>query len=474
MTRWQHATRTVMLILACASPTAPGAARAAVADQVHWTIMGPTSVSFDWRGDDTLLHYGMKSGALSLVATAGAPTPMPDGIGPFREARLTGLKPGARYHYRIGEGAEHTFETPLPRGATGFWFAQQADVGSSRSYPPVAVVQAQIAADDAQLPGDDRPAFVIVNGDLTYGDQGNLANVDQHFNDVMLWSQDAAYMPSWGNHEWDPAGSLKGDQLNNYKGRFDLPNARRSPGTGIGCIAKDTAPGEDWYWFDYGNVRFIATPPGSEGSCGYVGARVAWRQAADSVMDAVDDDPAIRFIVTFGHFPPYSSGADHGGDAALASDIAILRALHSKYALHLSAHSHHYERFDPAQTFSVQHVVSGGGGSVLGALGAPLPSTLVRLGHTHHLKIHVTADRIEGFAICGPDRPEQADSCPPGTLFDQWTILPTATTTPTTDAPPIVAPRTVRAGWYDVLGRRVEPGAPGAYFRPGKPRVIIR
>lgn len=465
----QHHWITVGILLLL-SVGAPAPTRAQLIDQVHWSFTGPTSVTIAWRGVASLLNYGEQSGDLPFVSFAGAPSPKPDGVGPFREARLFGLTPGTRYYYRVGAGEEHTFETPLPRGSSGFWFAQEADVGSSHTYPPVGPTQTQIAADEAQVPGVDRPAFVILNGDLTYGDQGDIANVDQHFNDVMAWSQDAAYLPAWGNHEWDPAGSLKPDQLNNYKGRVEFPNPRRSPGTGTACVANDTAPGEDWYWFDYGNVRFIALPPSSEGTCGYAGARVAWRAAADSLMDAIDTDPLIRFVVTYGHFPPYSSGADHGGDAAIAGDLTALRGQHPKYVLHLAAHSHHYERFDPTQTAGLLHIVSGGGGSTLGALAAPLPATVVRLGHTHHLKIHVTADRIEGFAVCGPDRAEQVDACPQGTRVDQWVIVSNVTT----DVPHAAPPREVRAGWYDVLGRRVEPGSPGAYFRPGKPRLIVR
>jgi hypothetical protein len=52
---------------------------------------------------------------------------------------------------------------------------------------------------------------------------------------VMVWSQDAAYMPAWGNHDWDINATLP-DQLNNYEGRFFFPNSKTSPGasTAIG------------------------------------------------------------------------------------------------------------------------------------------------------------------------------------------------------------------------------------------------
>src|SRR5205085_10804723 len=164
---------------------------------------------------------------------------VPDGAGPFWEARLTGQTEDTQYFYRIGAGPEHTFRTPPPRGFSGFWFAEQADVGSTLSYPQVRAVQDSIGVDEASIADDDRPEFILMPGDLTYGDQDGITRIDQHFNDVMSWSQDIAYMPAWGNHEWDPAGSSKSDQINNYKGRFDLPNPRTSPGTTLTCVAKD-------------------------------------------------------------------------------------------------------------------------------------------------------------------------------------------------------------------------------------------
>src|SRR6266568_5894660 len=96
------------------------------------------------------------------------------------------------------------------------------------------------------------PAFALLVGDLTYANETSQADVDQHFNDVMVWCLDAAYMPAWGNHEWDTPTN---DDLRNYKGRFDFPNPQTSADA-----PSPPGPSEDWYWFDYGNVRFIAYP----------------------------------------------------------------------------------------------------------------------------------------------------------------------------------------------------------------------
>ncbi len=395
------------------------AAHAALAaDQIHWTLTGPTSVTFNWRGSVTenTIRYGTHPWVFSQSAVGVPPGPAPTSTpGPFWEARLTGLRENTRYYYRIGNQFVHTFRTPPPRGGSDFWLAEEADVGSTLSYANVGITQAMIPIDHPELPGDDRPRFVLVPGDLTYGDQNSLADVDRHFNDVMVWSQDAAYMPAWGNHEWATASDGRLDNLDNYEGRFDFPNSQTSPGA---SVAVGNGPGEDWYWFDYGNVRFIAFPEP------YSGAWLDWATRVDTVMAEAQRDPALTFIVTFGHRPSWSSGADHGGDATLAGYMAALHVKYSKYRLSLQAHSHHYERSDPGQTGGIVFIVGAGGGSTLGGLRSPQPSwSAKRIDHLEHVRIHVEQDRIDGYVICGPVISGAHDTCVQGSVIDTWSVL---------------------------------------------------
>lgn len=464
--RMQHAIGWLAAALSLAPIELPSLS--APAEQVHWTIIGQTAVTFDWRGGADRIFFGVTPGVPTRSVKASNASPTPDGPGPFREARLIGLIENQIYYYRIGDGPEHTFRTPPPRGSAGFWFAEQGDIGSTLDYPQVRATQDSIASNEVYVPDDDRPAFVLMVGDLTYGDQDGADRVPRHFTDVMSWSQDRAYMPCWGNHEWDGAGSTKADQIHNYKGRFELPNSQQSPGTGTACIAKDS-PGEDWGWFDYGNVRFISYPPANDNGCGYSMAYSDWRARADLVMAQADADPKIRFIVTYGHFPPYSSGSDHGGDSELALAMTTLKAAHSKYVLNFAGHSHHYERFHPAQTGGVLQILGPGGGSQLGGLGPALPSTAFRMNHLEHLKVRVSANRIEGFAVCGPSRPEETATCTPGTIIDTWTIVSPTTAVDAIPATP------QRRGYYDVQGRRVEkPDRSGIYYDAKGRRVVLR
>ncbi len=405
----------IRLLLTAATLSAL-ASPAFAADEIHWTIIGPNAVTFDWRGADTSIRYGLTSG-YGLTATAHAPTPLPfSSAGPFWEAPISSLVADTLYHYSIGTGADHTFRTPRAPGRSDFMVMAEADIGSTRTYPRVGIVQQEIAA--------LKPAFTLMVGDLTYANDHGQADVDQHFNDVTAWSQDAAYMPAWGNHEYDSSG----DDFRNYKGRFDLPNAQSSPGAPAAG-----GKGEDWSWFDYGNVRFIAYPEP------YSGAFLDWYTKANTLMDAAQADPNITFIVTYGHRPAYSSG-HHPGLKDLQGYIGRLGAAHSKYKLNINGHSHNYERSYPQS--GVIHITTGGGGASLeedpssGCLylgGCPAPSwSAFRAFHHGSLRLSVSATALRVDAICGPPGDSGTNTnditCSPGSVFDTVTIPGTAPT----------------------------------------------
>jgi len=371
------------------------AARAAPAQEVHYTFSSATTVTFDWVGSGRTIRYGRTS-HYGKAATANSPTPLPfSSRGPFREARLRRLKSGTTYHYSIGGGRDQTFST-VPRAR--YRFDVEADVGDSANESRVGSTQMQIAR--------DKPSFVIVAGDLTYGNSNGQAAVDRHFDDVMAWSRTAAYMPAWGNHEWDEST----DDLRNYKGRFSIPNAHASRGAPRpGCC------GEDWGWFDAGVVRFISYPePYSDATW------AEWGAQAGRIMAAAEADRKIKFIVTFGHRPAYSTGY-HRGESTLASILDGFGDKYSKYVLNLNGHSHDYERFRPIHR--VVHVTAGGGGSPLEPPWRRSDSrTAYRAMHLEHLRVTVTRGWIRLEAVCGPPTSADDMSCAAGAVIDSYTI----------------------------------------------------
>jgi calcineurin-like phosphoesterase family protein len=376
----------------------PASARPAggTADEVHYTFTGPSSVAFDWRGTATDIRYGATTsyGGTALTHT---PSPLPfSSAGPFQEVELTGLTPGATYHYSIGGGPDQTMTT-APTG--GFRFDVDADVGDSGAYGNVRATQDQIAA--------DKPAFVLVAGDLSYGNAHGQAAVDQHFNDVMAWSQQAAYMPAWGNHEWDTPAT---DDLRNYKGRFVVPHPQTSPtAPAPGCC------GEDWGWFDAGGVRFISYPEPYPG-----GTWSDWQSKADAIFAAAQADSSIHFIVTYGHRPAYSTG-HHPGDATLAGILNTFGDRYSKYVLNLNGHSHDYERFQPIH--GVTHITAAGGGASLETPWTSTDSrTAFRAMHLEHLRVDVSDTGMRIEALCGPASSSDDMTCAQGSVIDTYTI----------------------------------------------------
>jgi len=378
-----------------ASGRSSEAAAVRPASQIHYTFAGPSAVVFDWKGGANAIRYG-RSARYGRRAVADEPTPMPfSSAGPFREARLAGLLPGTTYHYSIGSGPDRTFAT-APTGR--FRFVVEGDVGDAGSAPAVATTQAQIAA--------EKPTFVLVAGDLTYGNDKGQEAVERHFDDVMPWSRSAAYMPAWGNHEWDTPE----DDLRNYKGRFAFPHPQASPGApAAGCC------GEDWGWFDAGGVRFISYPEPYEDA-----TWADWQARAARLMAGAERDPGIRFVVTYGHRPAYSSGF-HAGDGRLASILDSFGNRFHKYVLNLNAHSHDYERF--RRIHGVVHITAAGGG-------APLetpwrrddPRTAFRMMHLEHVRVDVAPNALRLEAVCGPATESEDRSCPLGQVIDSVTI----------------------------------------------------
>lgn len=404
-------------MLAGVAALSPGIS--AAADEVHFTIKGQTAVTFDWRSPvgENVIRYGLSSGTYTATVTATTPSPLPrSSSGPFWEARLTGLQEGRQYFYKIGNEPEATFKTPPPIGSSGFTVALEADIGSSHIYPNMLVVQSLIAS--------ATPNFVLVAGDLTYGNEDGQSAVDQHFNDVMVWSRTIPYMPAWGNHEWENSG----DDLRNYKGRFDFANPQTSPGApSIGCCS------EDWYWFDYGNTRFIAYPEP------WTGAWTDWNTKVATIMGQAQADSRLRFIVTFGHRPAYSSG-HHSGDSTLKNILNALGDTYSKYVLNINAHSHNYERSLPQH--KVTHLTIGTGGSDLEQDGSCLwpsctkPSwSAQRFMQQGMTKLTFGATTIQGEFICGPKGGSFGTTndinCNTGDIIDRFVIDPgTVDTTP--------------------------------------------
>ena len=173
----------------------------------------------------------------------------------------------------------------------------------------------------------------------------------------------------------------------------------------------------------------------------YPGAWTDWATKVDPIMDAAEADPAIRFIVTFGHRPSFSTGS-HPGENSIKTKIAALAAAHPKYVLNLNGHSHDYERTH-AQG-GVVHITAGTGGSHLAAqsgtckwLGGCPPPVWVASRAMRHVVVmlDVMDDQIVGTVYCGPADATRNDiSCTQGSLIDTF-VVPALDQAPLVTAP---------------------------------------
>ncbi len=300
------------------------------ADQIHFSVINGTTVTFNWVGKVDRIHYGTNPNNLDQVAIATHPPFLPvespwiSDPGPYWEAKLTGLEQNTVYFYKIGSnGKVRNFKAPPLAGTAGFRVCTMSDMHES-SKECIAMFR-QVA--------ELKPDLVITPGDLTGAGPDGQQEVGARFHDAMVWSQSAAWIPAWGNHDWQYTDV---DDLRTYKARFDIPN----PGT-ISSSPSVSCCGEDWGWFDYGNTRFISLPEPWDSS-----TRTEWSHQVRTVFKSAQDDPNIKFIITFGHRSSYTSTFRRSpGEESLRTILDGFHSSYSKYKLDLSGHNHQYERY---------------------------------------------------------------------------------------------------------------------------------
>lgn len=368
----------------------------------------PGSVVVAWRGAESKISYG-PTGAYGSAATAGlsAITPV-DSPGPYREVLLSGLTPGASYHYRIGNGVDHVLST-APVG--DFRWVDVGDTASSACKKWMTQTHQLIA----QL----QPRFVTHGGDISEANYCGTRALHSYYTDQEAWSTSAAFQPVWGNHEYGhpasyaPAGTPR-DSLDNYKGRGRMTNPQFVPTDTAkqikapGCGPKvNTCRGEDWGWFKAGGVLFISYPEI------WPGALSDWRAKADPLMAAAAKDPGVDFVVTYGHRPAYSSLSSNGWDSSVRSAISALAKKYSaangkKYVLNLAHHVHGLEVFKPID--GLTHVTNATGGQGLAKVPGPVSGSVYQFKHLGVLAgdYDAAVHRLSLRWVCGPVLPNSS------------------------------------------------------------------
>ncbi len=359
------------------------------ADQIHFSIISRTAVTFDWIGSMDSIYYGTDANNLAESMQAmpaeflPVKSPWVSDPGPYWEAKLTGLQENTDYAYKIGANGEiNNFRTPPTPGTAGFRVCTASDMHSNS--PECVAMFAQIAA--------LKPAFVLTTGDLTGAGPDGQENVAIRFHDAMVWSKSAAWMAVEGNHDWEYTTA---DDLRTYKGRFDIPNPGRI--TSSPAVSAGSEGSEDWGWFDYGNTRFISCPEPWTSS-----SRNEWKLLATPVFAAAQNDATIKFIATFGHRSAYTSTYGRSpGETSLQKLLDGFHAAYPKYVLDLSGHNHQYERYHLSS--GMNYIVNSTTGSYYheGWTSPTKPAGCVfRAIHYGILVLDVTDTTIQGQFVC--------------------------------------------------------------------------
>lgn len=164
----------------------------------------------------------------------------------YHHARVTGLRPGTTYHYRVrhdGGGAEDATFRTAPAGPAPFTFTAFGDQGVSAGAQAVTARVAALA-----------PAFHLHAGDICYANNRGLGKPAElnHPNNAVwdTWltqmttvATTAPWMPAVGNHEMEGGYGEQG--YDGYLGRFALP--------GGGPAGVPVVQG-----FRYGNVAVLS------------------------------------------------------------------------------------------------------------------------------------------------------------------------------------------------------------------------
>ena len=271
----------------------------------------------------------------------------------FHHVELTGLTPGATYHYKVKssdgfDSNDATFMVPV-LNKTSFKFAAFGDnrgidqPGDSTPYQNRhQMVCNWMAARDFD--------FILQVGDMVNkGD--NVEDWTNFYKAEQNLGKSKVIMPTMGNHE------IQGDG-----GAYIYPDLYTA-----GLPLNGTA-GNDGkvYSFNYGNAHFVCLASYRVSFA----TQAAWLEAD---LAAANADPNIVWKFVLMHDPLYTAGKSHTGNK---DELAAWGRIFDEQRVDMvfAGHNHMYERTYPirddrivAHGKGIYYVTSGGGGAPFGA-----------------------------------------------------------------------------------------------------------
>ena len=300
----------------------------------------PTAISILWETTEPLpgeVEFGETEALGQKIIESDKPRT-------FHEVRLTGLKPGTLYHYRVRSGEAvspiYTFRTAPPEG-TRRW--RLAVYGDSRSNPAVhrAIVE-QIARKQVDL--------IVHTGDMVLNGKNHALWAREFFGPLTPLACRVPIIAVPGNHEGDSPY---------YFQYFALPGNER------------------YYHFRYANARFICLDSNiqfasSSGSGFDAGEKPPWAKEQFAWLEKQLrelDDQTWNFVVF--HQPLFSAHATRPISPLRWQWASLLLDPKHPVDAVFNGHDHFYARTWPIASYSelatrgVVFVTTAGGGAPL-------------------------------------------------------------------------------------------------------------
>jgi len=321
----------------------------------------PDSIIVKWHTDaetDGKVLYGETEELGSEAAQEGTAV--------IHEVKLSGLKTGTRYFYKVQSGetisAIHHFYT-APADGEAFRFTVWGD--DQNAPETFSQITAQMAGFN--------PWFILGVGDVVQNGSQEQQWPEQFFNPARALMHETAFYSAVGSHEEDA------DVMYDY---YSFPSANGKP------------EWETMYSFTYGNAFFLVIntytmyfPIGDIEND--ISLWIREQLASEAAQKAT-----WRFALA--HEPGYSEAWSPGtcwfdGNEQIRGWFIPLLAENNFHVL-FSGHTHGYER---GMANGVATIITGGGGGSLDAWCRDLPETSVVYYNHHHLVVDAACDRLK-------------------------------------------------------------------------------
>lgn len=342
----------------------------AVYPYLSWRGDPNSSIVVNWFNTttgDSSVDYGPTSSYGSTVYNATATN--------YHHVELTGLNPGATYHYRIRSSdgtfsSDYTFTT-APAQINSFSFVVYGDPrGQQTTYEPFYNRHQALCNWISQ----SAASFALETGDTVWGGCATVAYphaAQGYYMDFYgLESGLASYKPimaTMGNHEVQPPDSGGTITYTYYYDLYQNAYPANGPSGNTGRV----------YSFNYGNAHFVCLSSFqlSDQTQG------TW---LDADLAAARANPAIKWIFAYMHYPMYTTSG-HNGESSQLSELTYWLPLFDKYHVNIvfGGHNHCYERSKSLKNGAVVpdgngtvYITNGLGGAEFNTTGATGNSSL--------------------------------------------------------------------------------------------------